>query len=138
MAADERVACFAESHGARSLLLRGLDAAVKRGDEELIDAVSAAVAENSRAHAKEHKQVELKAVAGSQVGAAAQRPPGVEEVRLPGLGRTLRVHESSWGDAGLAWRIWGSAKIMAHAIDAANSPRRAGGEAKVRGGRRRM
>ena len=121
MAADERVACFAESHGARSLLLRGLDAAVKRGDEELIDAVSAAVAENSRAHAKEHKQVELKPVAGSQVGAAAQRPPGVEEVRLPGLGRTLRVHESSWGDAGLAWRIWGSAKITAHAIDAANS-----------------
>ena len=121
MVADERVACFAESHGARSLLLRGLDAAVKRGDEELIDAVSAAVAENSRAHAKEHKQVELKPVAGSQVGAAAQRPPGVEEVRLPGLGRTLRVHESSWGDAGLAWRIWGSAKITAHAIDAANS-----------------
>ena len=121
MVADERVACFAESHGARSLLLRGLDAAVKRGDEELIDAVSAAVAENSRAHAKEHKQVELKPVAGSQVGAAAQRAPGVEEVRLPGLGRTLRVHESSWGDAGLAWRIWGSAKITAHAIDAANS-----------------
>ena len=133
MAADGRVACYAESHGARSLLLRGLDAAVKRGDEELIDAVSAAVAENSRAHAKEHKQVELKAVAGSQVGAAAQRPPGVEEVRLPGLGRTLRVHESSWGDAGLAWRIWGSAKIMAHAIDAANSHHDdAGGEAKVR------
>ena len=132
MAADERVACFAESHGARSLLLRGLDAAVKRGDEELIDAVSAAVAENSRAHAKEHKQVELKAVAGSQVGAAAQRPPGVEEVRLPGLGRTLRVHESSWGDAGLAWRIWGSAKITAHAIDAANSHHDdAGGEARV-------
>ena len=132
MAADGRVACYAESHGARSLLLRGLDAAVKRGDEELIDAVSAAVAENSRAHAKEHKQVELKAVAGSQVGAAAQRPPGVEEVRLPGLGRTLRVHESSWGDAGLAWRIWGSAKIMAHAIDAANSHHDdAGGEARV-------
>ena len=132
MVADERVACFAESHGARSLLLRGLDAAVKRGDEELIDAVSAAVAENSRAHAKEHKQVELKAVAGSQVGAAAQRPPGVEEVRLPGLGRTLRVHESSWGDAGLAWRIWGSAKITAHAIDAANSHHDdAGGEARV-------
>ena len=101
MAADARIACFAETHGARALLLRGLDAAVRRGDEALMDAVSAALAEHSRAHDKDHMQVELKAVAGSQVGAAAQRPPGVEEVRLPMLGTTLRVHESAWGDAGL-------------------------------------
>ena len=120
MAADARIACFAETHGARALLLRGLDAAVRRGDEALMDAVSAALAEHSRAHDKDHKQVELKAVAGSQVGAAAQRPAGVEEVRLPMLGTTLRVHESAWGDAGLAWRIWGAARITAHAIDHAN------------------
>lgn len=55
----------------------------------------------------------------AKVGAASQRPPGVELVVLPGCGRTLQVHESSWQDAGLAWRIWGAARIMAHAIDAA-------------------
>jgi len=112
-----RTAHFANQHGARELLLRGLEGAVRRGDEELTDAISAAVAEESRC-ADTEATVELMAVGGSQVGAAAQRPPGVERVHLRGCGRTLHVHESPWADAGLAWRIWGASRIMAHALDA--------------------
>ena len=64
--ADPIVVSFANHHGARQLLMKGLDGAVKRGDEELMDAISAAVAEESRSkHTTD--AVELMAVAGSQV-----------------------------------------------------------------------
>lgn len=43
-----RTARFANEHGARELLLKALDGALKRGDEALMDAISAAVAEESR------------------------------------------------------------------------------------------
>ena len=33
-------------------------------------------------------------------------------------GVDVDVHESSWNDAGLAWRIWGAARVLAHAVDA--------------------
>ena len=32
-------------------------------------------------------------------------------------GVEVRVHESSWSDAGLAWRIWGSAKVAFKVVD---------------------
>ena len=121
MAADARAACFVESLGARELLLKSLEGAIRRGDEALMDAVGAAVAAHSRCDAP---AVELMAVGGSQVGAASQRPPGVELVHLRHSGRTVRVHESSWEDAGLAWRIWGASRILAHALDAAAAAER--------------
>ena len=31
----------------------------------------------------------------------------------------VRVHESEWRDAGLAWRVWGSSQIMSRCLDAA-------------------
>ena len=120
MAADARAACFADAHGARGVLLKSLDGAARRGDEELMDAVGAAVAEQSRCDGA-GETVELMAVGGSQVGAAANRPPGVERVSLPRSGAVVDVHESSWGDAGLAWRIWGASRILAHALDAASA-----------------
>jgi len=120
MAADARAACFADAHGARGVLLKSLDGAARRGDEELLDAVGAAVAEQSRCDGA-GETVELMAVGGSQVGAAANRPPGVERVSLPRSGAVVDVHESSWGDAGLAWRIWGASRILAHALDAASA-----------------
>ena len=116
-----RAACFVESLGARELLLKSLEGAIRRGDEALMDAVSAAVAAHSRYDAP---AVELMAVGGSQVGAASQRPPGVELVHLHHSGRTIRVHESSWEEAGLAWRIWGASRILAHALDAAAAAER--------------
>ena len=121
MTADARAACFVESLGARELLLKSLEGAIRRGDEALMDAVSAAVAAHSRCDAP---AVELMAVGGSQVGAASQRPPGVELVYLHHSGRTIRVHESSWEEAGLAWRIWGASRILAHALDAAAAAER--------------
>ena len=121
MTADARAACFVESLGARELLLKSLEGAIRRGDEALMDAVSAAVAAHSRCDAP---AVELMAVGGSQVGAASQRPPGVELVHLHHSGRTIRVHESSWEEAGLAWRIWGASRILAHALDAAAAAER--------------
>ena len=42
MTADARAACFVESLGARELLLKSLEGAIRRGDEALMDAVSAA------------------------------------------------------------------------------------------------
>ena len=118
IAGGARAACFAKEHGADALLLRGLEGAVKRGDDELMNAIGDAVAVDGRcAHGQD--AVELMAVGGSQVGEAAHRDPGVELVEMPRCGVTLRVHESSWADAGLAWRIWGAARILAHAIDAA-------------------
>ena len=120
MAADARAACFADAHGARGVLLKSLDGAARRGDGELMDAVGAAVAEQSRCDGA-GETVELMAVGGSQVGAAANRPPGVERVSLPRSGAVVDVHESSWGDAGLAWRIWGASRILAHALDAASA-----------------
>ena len=89
MAADARAACFVESLGARELLLKSLEGAIRRGDEALMDAVGAAVAAHSRCDAP---AVELMAVGGSQVGAASQRPPGVELVHLRHSGRTVGVH----------------------------------------------
>ena len=116
--ADVRAADFADGHGGRDLLLKSMDGAMRVGDEELMDAVGAAVAARSRC-ADATDAVELLAVGGSQVGAASQRPPGVEVVRLHKAEADVHVHESSWSDAGLAWRIWGASRIMAHALDAA-------------------
>ena len=116
--ADARAADFADGHGGRDLLLKSMDRAMRVGDEELMDAVGAAVAARSRC-ADATDATELLAVGGSQVGAASQRPPGVEVVRLHKAEADVHVHESAWSDAGLAWRIWGASRIMAHALDAA-------------------
>lgn len=116
--ADARAADFAERHGGRDVLLKSLHGAMRVGDEELMDAVGAAVASRSRCDSSSDS-VELLAVGGSQVGAASQRPPGVEVVRLRHARVDVHVHESSWTDAGLAWRIWGASRILAHALDAA-------------------
>jgi len=116
--ADARAADFADAHGGRDLLLKSMDGAMRVGDEELMDAVGAAVAARSRC-ADATDATELLAVGGSQVGAASQRPPGVEVVRLHKAEADVHVHESAWSDAGLAWRIWGASRIMAHALDAA-------------------
>ena len=116
--ADARAADFADAHGGRDLLLKSMDGAMRVGDEELMDAVGAAVAARSRC-ADATDAMELLAVGGSQVGAASQRPPGVEVVRLHKAEADVHVHESAWSDAGLAWRIWGASRIMAHALDAA-------------------
>ena len=116
--ADARAADFADVHGGRDILLKSMDGAMRVGDEELMDAVGAAVAARSRC-AEAADAFELMAVGGSQVGAASMRPPGVEVVRLHKAGVDVHVHESSWSDAGLAWRIWGASRIMAHALDAA-------------------
>lgn len=116
--ADARAADFADVHGGRDILLKSMDGAMRVGDEELMDAVGAAVAARSRC-AEAADAFELMAVGGSQVGAASMRPPGVEVVRLHKAGADVHVHESSWSDAGLAWRIWGASRIMAHALDAA-------------------
>ena len=57
---------------------------------------------------------------GRRVPATARR-----RARLPPPpGRTIRVHESSWEEAGLAWRIWGASRILAHALDAAAAAER--------------
>lgn len=125
--ADARAADVAERHGGRELLLKSLDGAVRNGDEELMNAVGAAVAKRSRCDSTD--AVELMAVGGSQVGAASQRPPGVEKVRLCMKKVDINVHESSWNDAGLAWRIWGAARILAHALDAAADTESRGREA---------
>ena len=82
-------ACFANDHGARELLLKGLDGAVKRGDEELMDAISAAVAEESRCTDTE-QTVELMAVGGSQVRRERERE-GDEGGGGTGLGCALRL-----------------------------------------------
>ena len=63
--------------------------------------------------------LELTAVACSQVGAdATQRPAGVQMFTMKKhKGVELAVYESSWQDAGLAWRIWGSARIFFKVVD---------------------
>ena len=67
----------------------------------------------------DERTVELRAVACSQVGAdATKRNPGVQLFRMQfNKGVEVRVHESSWSDAGLAWRIWGSAKLAFKVVD---------------------
>ena len=65
MASDASAASFANSRGAQGMLLRGLEGAVKRGDEDLVDAISTAVAQQSRCEHGEDA-VELMAVGGSQ------------------------------------------------------------------------
>ena len=119
--ADARAADFADAHGGRDLLLKSMDGAMRVGDEELMDAVGAAVAARSRC-ADATDATELLAVGGSQVGAASQRPPGVEVVRLHKAEADVHVHESAWSDAGLAWRIWGASRIMAHALTPPRTP----------------
>ena len=67
----------------------------------------------------DERTVELRAVACSQVGAdATKRNPEVQLFRMQfNKGVEVRVHESSWSDAGLAWRIWGSAKVAFKVVD---------------------
>ena len=69
--------------------------------------------------ADDERTVELRAVACSQVGAdATKRNPEVQLFRMQfNKGVEVRVHESSWSDAGLAWRIWGSAKVAFKVVD---------------------
>ena len=67
----------------------------------------------------DERTVELREVACSQVGAdATKRNPEVQLFRMQfNKGVEVRVHESSWSDAGLAWRIWGSAKVAFKVVD---------------------
>ena len=53
------------------------------------------------------------------MGERAGAKPSTLEVRLPVSDIVVRVHESEWRDAGLAWRVWGSSQIMSRCLDAA-------------------
>jgi predicted nicotinamide N-methyase len=123
VASDARAAVFARAHGAEPVLLCALNRAIRDGDDALAELVGDAVAASARCDGGDDggATIELLAVGGSQVGgAAATRAPGVERVRLRRAGVDVDVHESSWNDAGLAWRIWGAARVLAHAVDASS------------------
>ncbi len=109
---------YAMSIGARGMLIKALNLAMREGDEEAMDAVGNALGKASRP-ANREASVELRAVAGSQVGARASMPAGTLRVRLPVSGFEVGVCESEWKDAGLAWRVWGAGQIMARCFDAA-------------------
>ena len=109
---------YGESLGARAPLTKALNWGMMNGDEELMDACGAALGRCAEPVVKTIA-VELKSVPGSQVGQAAARKPGVIEIALPVSATVIRVHESSWDDAGLAWRVWGASQILGRTIDAA-------------------
>lgn len=109
---------YGESLGARAPLTRALNWGMMNSDEELMDACGAALGRCAEPAVKT-VAVELKSVPGSQIGQAAARKQGVLEIALPVSLSTIRVHESSWDDAGLAWRVWGASQILGRAIDAA-------------------
>jgi predicted nicotinamide N-methyase len=118
MTAGASRASLAEALGARPVLIKALDRAVRDDDEMMMDAIGSALGKASEM-AKRESSVELRSVAGSQVGERAGAKPSTLEVRLPVSDIVVRVHESEWRDAGLAWRVWGSSQIMSRCLDAA-------------------
>ena len=70
----------------------------------------------------DERTIELRAVACSQIGAqATQRNPEVQTFGMrKNEGVIVRVHESSWSDAGLAFRIWGAARVAFRVVDFAS------------------
>lgn len=118
MAGSDAYANHAEALGARRFLVKALDRAMREGDEEAMTIVGGALGRCGEL-AKRERSVELRSVAGSQVGSRAGQPPSTLEVTLPVSGNVVIVHESAWKDAGLAWRVWGSAQIMSRILDAA-------------------
>ena len=108
---------YAMSIGARGMLIKALNLAMREGDEEAMDAVGNALGKASGPANRRRRGVA--AVAGSQVGARASMPAGTLRVRLPVSGFEVGVCESEWKDAGLAWRVWGAGQIMARCFDAA-------------------
>jgi predicted nicotinamide N-methyase len=70
----------------------------------------------------DERTIELKAVACSQIGAeATQRNPEVQTFRMRKNKEVeVCVHESSWSDAGLAFRIWGTARVAFRVVDFAS------------------
>ena len=70
----------------------------------------------------DERTIELKAVACSQIGAeATQRNPEVQTFRMRKNKEVeVCVHESSWSDAGLAFRIWGAARVAFRVVDFAS------------------
>ena len=70
----------------------------------------------------DERTIELRAVACSQIGAeATQRNPEVQTFGMrKNEGVVVRVHESSWSDAGLAFRIWGAARVAFRVVDFAS------------------
>jgi len=118
MARSDSAASHAEALGARRFLIKALDRAMRDGDEDAMTVVGSVLGRCAEL-AKRERSVELRSVAGSQVGPRAGQPPSTLEVILPTSGAVVRVHESAWSEAGLAWRVWGSAQIMARFMDAA-------------------
>jgi len=109
---------YAMTLGARGALIKALNRAMREGDENVMDIVGNALGKASEPGNRE-ASVELRAVAGSQVGARASAPPSTLCVRLPVSGCEIGVCESDWKDAGLAWRVWGAGQVMARCFDAA-------------------
>ena len=70
----------------------------------------------------DERTIELKAVACSQIGAeATQRNPEVQTFRMRKNKEVeVCVHESSWSDAELAFRIWGAARVAFRVVDFAS------------------
>jgi predicted nicotinamide N-methyase len=116
---------YADSLGAKTMLIKALNAGMRDGDDEVMDVVGAALGKMSQM-AKREAYVELRTVPGSQVGSAASRPPMTVSVHLPFSGKTVRVCESAWADAGLAWRVWGGAHMLSRFLDA--EPKRVAGK----------
>ena len=75
---------------------------------------SASTSEEEEEDDDDERTIELKAVACSQIGAeATQRNPEVQTFRMRKNKEVeVCVHESSWSDAGLAFRIWGAAESL--------------------------
>ena len=83
---------------------------------------SASTSEEEEEDDDDERTIELKAVACSQIGAeATQRNPEVQTFRMRKNKEVeVCVHESSWSDAGLAFRIWGAARVAFRVVDFAS------------------
>ena len=82
------VVSYADSLGAKTMLIKALNAGMRDGDDEVMDVVGAALGKMSQM-AKREAYVELRTVPGSQVGSAASRPPMTVSVHLPFSGRLV-------------------------------------------------
>lgn len=70
MTAGASRASLAEALGARPVLIKALDRAMRDGDDVMMDAIGSALGKASET-AKRESSVELRSVAGSQVGERA-------------------------------------------------------------------
>ena len=145
---EEKSACLAR-HNAESLLQKMFMKMTKIGEDEMAGKVGDAIsslyeikrtrrrkkksvsigdekkrrsASTSEEEDDDERTIELKAVACSQIGAeASQRNPEVQTFRMRKNKEVeVCVHESSWSDAGLAFRIWGAARVAFRVVDFAS------------------